>query len=77
MELGYLSESPEAQFTDADAMIYLLKQYFLTGNEDAEYRNAFHRLQIEKGESFATFKARFLSAAFQGKVKQDEWFFYL
>ena len=77
MEPGYLSESPEAQFTNADAIIYLLKQYFLTGNEDAEYRNAFYRVQMDKGESFATFKARFLSAAVQGKVKQDEWFFYL
>jgi hypothetical protein len=58
-------------------MIDLLKSFFISGNEQAESRAAFHRLQIKKGETFPAFKARFLSTAIKGAVARSEWAFYL
>jgi hypothetical protein len=58
-------------------MIDLLKLFFISGNEQAESRSAFHWLQIEKGETFPSFKAKFLSAAIKGSVSKTEWPFYL
>ena len=58
-------------------MIELLKSYFITGNEVAESRVLFDRLQMGKEETFALFKARFLSAAVKGQVPRSEWFHYL
>jgi hypothetical protein len=77
LELQYLSESDDQQFKDAEEMIDLLKSFFISGNEQAESRSAFHRLQMEKGESFPSFKAKFLSAAIKGSVSKSEWSFYL
>jgi hypothetical protein len=53
-------------------MIDLLKSFFISGNEQAESRSAFHRLQIERGEAFPSFKAKFLSAAIKGSVSKSE-----
>jgi hypothetical protein len=58
-------------------MIELLKSYFITGNEQAESRFLFDNLQQEEEETFALFKARFLSAAVKGQVPESEWFHYL
>jgi hypothetical protein len=58
-------------------MIDLLKSFFISGNEQAESRSAFHRLQMEKEETFPSFKAKFLSAAIMGSVSKSEWCFYL
>jgi hypothetical protein len=77
LEPQYLSESDNLRFKDAEEMIDLLKSFFISGNEQAESRTAFHRLQMEKGETFTSFKAKFLSAAIQGSVSKSEWSFYL
>ena len=53
-------------------MINLLKLFFISRNEQAESRAAFHHLQIEKGETFPSFKAKFLSAAIKGSVSKLE-----
>lgn len=77
LEPQYLSESDDQRFKDAEEMINLLKSFFISGNEQAESRSAFHRLQMEKGETFTSFKAKFLSAAIKGSVSKSEWSFYL
>jgi hypothetical protein len=77
LEPQYLSESDLEQFKNAEEMIDLLKSFFISGNEQAESRAAFHRLQMEKGETFPAFKAKFLSAAIKGSVGVSEWSFYL
>lgn len=77
LEPQYLSESPQERFRSANEMIDLLKTYFVSGNEQAEYRTAFHKLQMDRSETFPAFKARFLSAAIKGRVNKEEWFFYL
>lgn len=77
LEPQYLSDTESERFLNAEAMILLLKTYFVSGNEDAENRTAFHKLQMERGETFPAFKARFISAAVKGKVNRGEWFFYL
>ena len=77
LEPRYLYDSDGNQFEDAEEMITELKSYFISGNEQAEYRAAFHQLMMEKGESFPAFKARFLSAAIQGSISRSEWFYYL
>lgn len=77
LEPRYLSDEQRERFTDAEQMIDLLKSYFITGNEKAESRAAFDRLQMDKNESFPTFKSRFLSAAVRGQVPRSEWFHYL
>ncbi|KAH7554700.1 hypothetical protein BM1_07361 [Bipolaris maydis] len=73
----YLAELGEDRFETAEDMISLLKTYFVSGNEQAESRAAFHRLSMEKKETFPEFKARFISAAVKGSVSRLEWFFYL
>jgi hypothetical protein len=65
------------QFSNAEEMIDLLKSFFISGNEQAESRAAFHCLQMEKRELFPTFKARLLSTAIKGSVAKSEWVFYL
>lgn len=77
LEPQYLSDSDEERFHNAEEMISLLRTYFVSGNEKAESRSAFHRLSMEKGETFPAFKARFISAAIKGSVAKSEWFFYL
>jgi hypothetical protein len=77
LEPQYLSDSDSQQFRNAEEMIDLLKSFFISGNEQAESRAAFHRLQMEKGETFPSFKARFLSTAIKGSVAKSEWAFYL
>jgi hypothetical protein len=77
LEPQYLSQSVQNQFRTASEMIELLKTYFVSGNEEAEYRTAFHKLQMDRSETFPAFKARFLSAAIKGQVNKEEWFFYL
>jgi hypothetical protein len=77
LEPQYLAESSDQRFISAEAIIDLLKSFFISGNEQAESRSAFHRLQIEKGETFPAFKAKFLSAAIKGSVSKLEWSFYL
>ncbi|KAF1946955.1 hypothetical protein EJ02DRAFT_450284, partial [Clathrospora elynae] len=77
LEPQYLSDSDYHWFQDAEEMIDLLKSFFISGNEQAESRSAFHRLQMEKGETFTSFKAKFLSAAIKGTVAKLEWSFYL
>ena len=77
LEPQYLSESHAQQFKDAEEMVDLLQSFFISGNEQAESRAAFHRLQMEKGETFPSFKAKFLSAAIKGAVSKSEWSFYL
>jgi hypothetical protein len=77
LEPQYLSESDTQRFKSAEAMIDLLKSFFISGNEQAESRSAFHRLQMERGETFPSFKAKFLSAAIKGSVSKSEWSFYL
>jgi hypothetical protein len=62
---------------NAEEIIDLLKSFFISGNEQAESRSAFHRLQMERGEAFPSFKAKFLSAAIKGSVSKLEWSFYL
>ena len=68
LEPQYLSDDETDRFHTAEEMITLLKSYFVTGNEQAESRAAFDRLQMEKSETFPAFKSRFLSAAIKGKV---------
>ena len=75
LEPRYLYD--DKRFANAEEMITLLETFFLSGNEQAEQRSAFHRLQMEKGETFPAFKARFLSTAIKGHVSESEWFFYL
>jgi hypothetical protein len=79
LEPQYLSESEsdDQRFKNAEEMIDLLKSFFISGNEQAESRSAFHRLQMERGEAFPSFKAKFLSAAIKGSVSKSEWSFYL
>jgi len=77
LEPQYLAESESQRFANAEQMIQLLKSYFISGNEQAENRTAFHRLQMSKGETFPAFKARFISAATKGFVPKSEWFFYM
>ena len=68
LEPQYLSESESNRFRTAEEMILLLKTYFVTGNEQAESRAVFDKLQMDKSESFPAFKSRFLSAAIKGHV---------
>lgn len=77
LEPQYLSDTTQEQFKNAEQMVELLKSYFITGNEIAESRAVFDRLQMSKDETFALFKARFLSAAVRGQVPKSEWFHYL
>jgi hypothetical protein len=77
LEPQYLSESDTQRLKSAEAMIDLLKSFFISGNEQAESRSAFDRLQMERGETFLSFKAKFLSAAIKGSVSKSEWSFYL
>ncbi|EMD64891.1 hypothetical protein COCSADRAFT_159893 [Bipolaris sorokiniana ND90Pr] len=77
LEPQYLSDSDGYRFQNAEEMIALLKSYFVSGNEQAESRAAFHRLLMDKRESFPAFKARFISAAIKGSVSRSEWPFYL
>jgi hypothetical protein len=58
-------------------MIDLLSSFFITGNEEAEYRTAFQRLEMGPKETFPAFKARFISAAIRGQVVKKEWPMYL
>lgn len=77
LEPQYLADSPSLQFQSAEDMIALLKTYFVTGNEQAENRAAFHRLHMGRSETFPDFKARFLNLAIRGNVAKSEWSFYL
>ena len=77
LEPQYLSDTTQERFRNAEEMVDLLKSYFITGNEIAESRAVFDRLQMGKEETFALFKARFLSAAVRGQVPKSEWFHYL
>jgi hypothetical protein len=77
LEPRYLSDTDTDRFNTAETMIELLKSYFITGNEIAESRWNFDRLYMGEDESFASFKARFLSAAVKGQVPKSEWFHYL
>ena len=77
LEPQYLAESEEERFLVAEDMILLLKSYFISGNEQAESRAAFHRLSMGRKETFTEFKAHFISAAVKGSVSRPEWFFYL
>jgi hypothetical protein len=77
LEPQYLSESDDQWFKSAEEMIDLLKSFFISGNEQAESQAAFHRLQMERGETFPSFKTKFLSAAIKGAVSKSEWSFYL
>jgi hypothetical protein len=77
LEPQYLSNTAEKQFKNAKQIVHLLKSYFITRNKVAESRAVFNRLQIGKKETFALFKARFLSAAVRGQVPKLEWFYYL
>ena len=77
LEPKYLSKADGYRFQNAEEMIALLKSYFVSGNEQAESRAAFHRLLMDKRESFPAFKARFISAAIKGSVSRSEWPFYL
>ena len=77
LEPQYLADSAENRFQTAEDMILLLKSYFVSGNEQAESRAAFHRLLMDKRETFTEFKARFISLAVKGSVSKSEWSFYL
>jgi hypothetical protein len=77
LEPQYLSDDDANRFRTAEEMIQLLKSYFVTGNEQAESRAVFDKLQMDKAETFPAFKSRFLSAAIKGQVPQSEWFHYL
>ena len=77
LEPKYLRSSYGNRFESAEEMITELESYFVSGNEHAEYRAAFHQLIMEKGESFPAFKARFLSAAIKASISKSEWFYYL
>jgi hypothetical protein len=72
LEPRYLSDTDTDRFNTAETMIELLKSYFITGNEIAESRWNFDRLYMGEDESFASFKARFLSAAVKGQVPKSE-----
>jgi len=77
LEPQYLATSDKIRFRNAEEMIALLLTFFISGNEDAEYRTQFQRLEMSSKETFAEFKAKFLSAAIRGKVHRDEWALYL
>ena len=77
LEPQYLSDDDANRFRTTEEMIQLLKSYFVTGNEQAESRAVFDKLQMDKAETFPAFKSRFLSAAIKGQVPQSEWFHYL
>jgi hypothetical protein len=64
LEPQYLSSDDANQFRTAEEII--LKSYFVTGNKQAESQAVFNKLQIDKAETFPTFKSRFLSAAIKG-----------
>ena len=68
LEPQYLSDDDANRFRTAEEMIQLLKSYFVTGNEQAESRAVFDKLQMDKAETFPAFKSRFLSAAIKGQV---------
>jgi Zinc knuckle len=74
LEPRYLSEPID--YHSAEEMIDLLAEYYLTGNERAEKRTAFHSLMMKENETFAEFKSKFISLALQGNVGKSEWFFY-
>lgn len=77
LEPQYLATSDRLRFKNAEEMIELLASFFLSGNEAAEYRTAFQRLEMTSKETFPAFKARFISAAIRGNVHRDEWAMYL
>lgn len=77
LEPRYLADPGEDRFQNAEEMIELLTSYFVSGNEQEESRAAFHRLLMDKKETFPEFKAKFISAAVKGSVSKSEWFFYL
>lgn len=77
LEPQYLSDNDSNRFHTAEEMISLLQTYFVTGNEQAESRAIFDKLQMERNETFPAFKSRFLSSAVKGQVPQSEWFHYL
>lgn len=77
LEPKYLSKADGYRFQNAEEMIELLKSYFVTGNEQAESRAAFHHLFMKDRELFPEFKARFISLAIKGHVSEPEWPFYL
>lgn len=77
LEPRYLSDNYQDRFQNAEEMIKLLKSCFVTGNEAAESRLLFDRLQMGEDDAFVLFKARFLSAAVRGQVPRSEWFHYL
>jgi hypothetical protein len=77
LEPQYLATSDSLRFKNAEEMIELLASFFLSGNEAAEYRTAFQRLEMTSKETFPAFKARFISAAIRGRVHRDEWAMYL
>lgn len=77
LEPKYLSKTEGYRFKNAEEMIELLRSYFVTGNEQAESRAAFHNLLMKDREPFSEFKARFISLAIKGHVSEPEWPFYL
>lgn len=77
LEPQYLSETDGYRFQNAEEMIALLKSYFVSGNEQAESRAAFHRLVMKDRETFTEFKARFINLGIKGVVAKSEWPFYL
>ena len=77
LEPQYLATSTRLRFKDAEEMISLLSSFFISGNEEAEYRTAFQRLEMTSKETFPAFKARFISAAIRGSVHRDEWSLFL
>ena len=58
-------------------MLLTLKEYFTTGYEDKNYRNAFHDIEIyisegNTKETFAQFAVRFKNLAILGNISEDD-----
>jgi len=63
-------------------MLLTLEEYFTTGHEDENYRDAFHDIEMCVGEgntkeTFAQFAARFKNLAILGNISEDDWFFQM
>lgn len=61
-------------FDTAQQMIEMLQSYYVTGQEQVEYRSVFRNLSQHTNERFPAFRARFSRAAINAKVPSSTWF---
>lgn len=77
----YRSEDVSDDFHTAQEMLQLLSTHFLARFEKTGHKQRFHGLYMcEKGhttEKISEFTSPFRSAATQGKVRKEEWFYQM